>query len=135
MPFAARVVAVLPVILSWSYYMAMPYTGGLGVLGLGTAAWFLLACGLIVWAEVFRAEGPSSGRLHEKQGLGLRLHRHSAIRGPYSGGRSHQPAATYHDAGGASGTRSRVRTPGCLREPLPLGLRISQLELIISDSR
>ncbi len=93
MPFAARVVAALPVVLSWSYYMAMPYTGGLGVLGLGTAAWFVLACGFIVWAEAFGADAGRSGRLLEKNGLVVRLHSNSVIRGPFSGVRSHQPAA------------------------------------------
>jgi hypothetical protein len=55
MPRLARSVAVLPVILSWSFYVAMPYTGPLGLLGLGTAAWFLVACGLILGVETSSA--------------------------------------------------------------------------------
>ena len=49
---AAWAAAVIPVVLSWSYYLAMPYAGGLGILGLGTAMWFLVACGLMVWGVV-----------------------------------------------------------------------------------
>ena len=52
MPMVARIAAGVPVVLSWSYYVAMPYVGGLGVLGLGTAAWFLGVCGLVLCAEV-----------------------------------------------------------------------------------
>jgi Glycosyltransferase family 87 len=48
----AKVVAVIPPVLSWSHYLAMPYTGEFGVLGLGTTAWFLGVCGLILGSEV-----------------------------------------------------------------------------------
>jgi len=48
----AKVVAVIPPVLSWSYYLAMPYTGGLGLLGLGTTVWFLSVCTLILGNEV-----------------------------------------------------------------------------------
>ncbi len=48
----AMVATVIPPILSWSYYVAMPYTGGLGLLGLGTTAWFLCTSALIVGIEV-----------------------------------------------------------------------------------
>jgi hypothetical protein len=51
-PIPARLVAVFPAVLSWSHYLAMPYTGALGLLGLGTTAWFLVACGLILWVEI-----------------------------------------------------------------------------------
>ncbi len=47
----AKVAAGVPVVLSWAYYLAMPQAGGLGVLGLGTAGWFLLGCGVILGAE------------------------------------------------------------------------------------
>src|SRR5262249_9486345 len=50
-PGLARIAAVIPPIVSWSYYLAMPYTGALGLLGLGTAAWFLAACGVILGIE------------------------------------------------------------------------------------
>ena len=49
LPRAARIAALVPVVLSWSYYLAMPQFGGLGLLGLGTAGWFLVACGLMIW--------------------------------------------------------------------------------------
>jgi hypothetical protein len=53
-PRLARIGAAIPPIVSWSYYLAMPYTGGLGVLGLGTAGWFLGACGAILGLEAVR---------------------------------------------------------------------------------
>jgi hypothetical protein len=37
----------------------MPYTGALGLLGLGTTAWFLGASGLILGIEVSAAFAPS----------------------------------------------------------------------------
>jgi hypothetical protein len=52
MPNLARAMAVIPPLLSWSYYVAMPYTGALGLLGLGTTAWFLIASGSIIALEV-----------------------------------------------------------------------------------
>jgi hypothetical protein len=55
----ARVAAVVPPMLSWTYYVGMPYTGALGILGLGTTAWFLGACGLILGIEVAGALGAS----------------------------------------------------------------------------
>ena len=48
MPRTAKIAALVPVVLSWSYYLAMPQFGGLGLLGLGTAGWFLVACGLML---------------------------------------------------------------------------------------
>ena len=61
-PRLARVFAVIPPILSWAHYVAMPYVGEAGVLGLGTAAWFLCACCLILWIERSSATTPLSGR-------------------------------------------------------------------------
>jgi hypothetical protein len=46
------IVAVTPPVLSWCHYLGMPYTGGLGILGMGTAAWFLVVCCWIVKHEV-----------------------------------------------------------------------------------
>jgi hypothetical protein len=60
--FEAKVVAVTPVVLSWAYYVAMPFTGGFGLLGLGTTAWFLGACGLVVSCQAKRRRG--WGRRH-----------------------------------------------------------------------
>ena len=48
----SRVVAAVPPVLSWSYYLAMPYTGALGLLGLGTTAWFLSTAGLMLGIEL-----------------------------------------------------------------------------------
>jgi hypothetical protein len=52
LPKLAMTVATIPPVLSWSYYVAMPITGAHGLLGLGTTAWFLGACGLILGIEV-----------------------------------------------------------------------------------
>jgi hypothetical protein len=59
MPRLARVVAVVPPILTWSHYVAMPYLGAVGLLGLGTTAWFLGASSLVVGIEAFAALGQS----------------------------------------------------------------------------
>jgi hypothetical protein len=40
-PIAAGVTAVNPAVLSWAHYLAKPWTGTLGLLGLGTTAWCL----------------------------------------------------------------------------------------------
>jgi hypothetical protein len=58
----ARAAAVVPPVLSWSYYLAMPYTGGLGLLGLGTTVWFLGVCGSILGHEMVGA--PGAARFH-----------------------------------------------------------------------
>jgi hypothetical protein len=85
--WAARIAAVVPVVLSWAYYLAMPYVGGVGILGLGTGCWFLMACGLVYWAE--RA-GPRTAiglpwREHEGRAVLSRPHR--LVRLPVSGER------------------------------------------------
>jgi hypothetical protein len=54
-PVQARLVAVIPPFLTWSHYVAMPYLGELGLLGLGTTAWFLGLCLLIVADETLSA--------------------------------------------------------------------------------
>jgi Glycosyltransferase family 87 len=56
-PVQARIVAVAPPVLAWSHYLAMPYLGELGLLGLGTTVWFLGVCVLIVGNEVAVASG------------------------------------------------------------------------------
>jgi hypothetical protein len=60
LPRAARAAAVTPVVLSWVHYVAMPYAGGIGILGLGTAAWFLLVCGLMLWRAIAGARTTSA---------------------------------------------------------------------------
>jgi hypothetical protein len=54
-PMLARIAAVIPMVLSWSYYVAQPYTGGLGLLGLGTTAWFVGVSTSILGVEVVAA--------------------------------------------------------------------------------
>ena len=61
-PAQARIVAVIPPVLSWSHYLAMPYTGELGLLGLGTTVWFLGVCILIVGNEVAASLGRQVGQ-------------------------------------------------------------------------
>src|SRR5262249_54377393 len=68
-PGLARIAAAIPPILSWSYYLAMPYTGALGLLGLGTAAWFLGACGVILGIEVAGALATPPIPLRKEPGI------------------------------------------------------------------
>ena len=63
MPKAARVAALVPAVLSWMYYVAMPYTGGLGVLGLGTAAWFLGVCVVVLSVQASGGRGTRSAAI------------------------------------------------------------------------
>ena len=52
----AMVVAAVPVLLTWGHYVFLRWTGRLGLLGLGTAAWFAAACGALALTEIgFRA--------------------------------------------------------------------------------
>ena len=91
MPRLARVVAAIAPILLWSHYLAMPYTGELGLLGLGTAAWFLLACVCILAIEVSAARAPIMLDATSDAG-NLRMHRPSdKYRGRRRGSR---PAAS-----------------------------------------
>ncbi len=54
----AKVIAIVPAVLSLLHYLAMPLTGPLGVLGLGTAIWFTTVC--VLGLPVFgRAAGSS----------------------------------------------------------------------------
>jgi hypothetical protein len=77
MPRAARISAVVPAVLAWSYYLAMPQVGGLGLLGLGTAGWFLGMSGVIVWAELLGV------RESDRRGA-ARERRVAAVSGPHS---------------------------------------------------
>lgn len=40
----AKVIAIVPAVLSLLHYLAMPLTGPIGLLGLGTAIWFTTVC-------------------------------------------------------------------------------------------
>jgi hypothetical protein len=46
-PRAALLLAALPAILVWLYYLLLPTSGRIGLLGLGTSAWFFVACVLL----------------------------------------------------------------------------------------
>jgi hypothetical protein len=63
LPRTALAFAFVPAALSWAHYLAMPLIGPLGLLGLGTTAWFLAACGLIVGVEILRV-GSGGGVPH-----------------------------------------------------------------------
>jgi hypothetical protein len=76
---AARIAAVVPAVLSWSYYLAMPQVGGLGLLGLGTAGWFLGVCGLIFWAARSGARDGVVDGLVQERGSALPSRPHSVI--------------------------------------------------------
>ena len=75
-PGLARIAAAIPPILSWSYYLAMPYTGAVGLLGLGTAAWFVGACGVILGIEVAGALVTPPIPLRKEPGITGRLRPH-----------------------------------------------------------
>jgi Glycosyltransferase family 87 len=68
---AARISAVVPVLLSWSYYLAMPQFGGLGLLGLGTAGWFLAVCALMVWLARSDASDNDAGGWIQERNAGV----------------------------------------------------------------
>ncbi len=79
MPRAARIAALVPVLLSWSYYLAMPQIGGLGLLGLGTAGWFLGVCVLIFWAEFSGVRVSGGPGLVQERGSGVPSRPHSPM--------------------------------------------------------
>jgi hypothetical protein len=45
----ARWLAAIPVVLVLTHYLAKPWVGDFGMLGLGTTAWFLASCALTPW--------------------------------------------------------------------------------------
>jgi hypothetical protein len=69
MPRAAAVAAVIPVVLTWAYYLGMGTLGAMGVLGLGMTGWFI-ATGLLILGLEFRGwvEGMRCGRIIEARG-------------------------------------------------------------------
>jgi hypothetical protein len=66
---AAKIAAIFPAIAAWTYYLAMPYAGALGILGAATTVWFLGASGLILSAEL---------RITPKSLAAARSHRHAS---------------------------------------------------------
>jgi hypothetical protein len=45
-PEAAAVIASVPALLVWAHYLARPWVGTIGLLGLGTAVWFVAVLAL-----------------------------------------------------------------------------------------
>lgn len=58
---AARWLAVVPVVLVLSHYLAKRWVGDFGLLGLGTTAWFLASCVLTPWIRSARGKGRAGG--------------------------------------------------------------------------
>ena len=56
---ASRVMAASPVVLIWGHYLAKRSVGPVGMLGLGTTAWFLAACVLGALAIFRGARNPA----------------------------------------------------------------------------
>jgi hypothetical protein len=77
----AKVAAVVPAVLSWAYYLAMAQVGGAGILGLGTAGWFLVACGVIYWVQVMGVRETGVDGTVEDQGVGMVSTPHGIIPG------------------------------------------------------
>jgi hypothetical protein len=50
-PVLAKAFGALPALLAWIHYPLMEIVGPLGLLGLGTTAWFIAVCGTILWVE------------------------------------------------------------------------------------
>jgi hypothetical protein len=46
-PLAARLLVAVPALLAWTHYLLLKHVGTLGLLGLGSTAWFLAACASI----------------------------------------------------------------------------------------
>jgi hypothetical protein len=82
LPAIARFVAWTPVGLSWLYYVAMPYTGGLGLLGLGTTLWLVVSCGLIIAVELANPMGVRLRHKVEEQNTGVPPRPHSLVETP-----------------------------------------------------
>ena len=61
-PSAARVLAVAPAALVLTHYLAKSLVGPLGLLGLGTSAWFLAIAGAMIGDRFLRAARPGPYR-------------------------------------------------------------------------
>jgi hypothetical protein len=62
-PLAARLFLAVPVVLAWPHYVWLSKVSWTGLLGLGTTAWYLAACGLIAlsWDRPIAAEAARIG--------------------------------------------------------------------------
>jgi Glycosyltransferase family 87 len=64
-PAASRVMAIAPALLVWAHYLAKRSVGPIGLLGLGTAAWYVaivIAVARVRWIE-YRRSAPRKGRI------------------------------------------------------------------------
>lgn len=62
-PRAARLLNAVPVLLAWAHYLLLRHVGPLGLLGLGSTAWFLAACALIALSwNASNTNGPARAR-------------------------------------------------------------------------
>jgi Glycosyltransferase family 87 len=61
MPRAATAAALIPVILTWAYYLGMGTLGAIGLLGLGMTGWFIAGGTLILGLEFQRWAGQRRG--------------------------------------------------------------------------
>ena len=55
---SSRVMAITPVLLVWAHYLAKRSVGPIGLLGLGTAAWFVAICAMMVRVRLLEARRP-----------------------------------------------------------------------------
>jgi hypothetical protein len=53
----SSIATIIPALACWAHYVAMPYAGAIGLLGLVTAAWYLAILGAIVMVELTGALG------------------------------------------------------------------------------
>ena len=53
-------VAVVPTVLVLSHYIALQHAGRIGVLGLGTTAWYFSTCGVLLWPRKREAVAAAS---------------------------------------------------------------------------
>jgi hypothetical protein len=108
MPRAARAAAVIPAVLSWTYYLLMPYAGGIGVLGLGTAAWFVYVCGSMLWAEVRAARSVAVESSREQAGHAVPSGPHGLFGTPSIGSGRHRTRRPGHRRRRAGRSGSQV---------------------------
>jgi hypothetical protein len=105
---AARAAAVIPAVLSWTYYLLMPYAGGIGVLGLGTAVWFVFVCGSMLWAERSTARRVAAGSSRDESGHPVPSRPHGLFGTPSIGSGRHRLRPPGHRRRRAGRSRSQV---------------------------
>jgi hypothetical protein len=70
-PRAALILGAAPVVLTWTHYLAMRSCGPFGLLGLGTTAWFLVACGFFLlspaWLGRDENRSTKARRAHDRE--------------------------------------------------------------------